>query len=42
MKIINVRENRRHNQEWIIQKHWQRWAQDTEQRPTKQKHNTEN
>jgi hypothetical protein len=34
---INVRETRRSNQEWIIQRHWQRWAHDTVRRQTKQK-----
>ena len=34
---INVRENQRGNQEWIIQRHWQHWAQDTEQKQTKRK-----
>jgi hypothetical protein len=24
--IINVRENRRGNQKWTIQRHWQHWA----------------
>ena len=32
---INVRENRRSNQEWTIQRHWQRWVQDTEQKTYK-------
>ena len=27
---INVRENRRDNQEWAIQRHWQRWAHKTQ------------
>ena len=27
---INVRENRRDNQEWTIQRHWQRWAHKTQ------------
>ena len=26
---INVRENRRGNQEWKIQRHWQHWAHKT-------------
>ena len=25
-KQINVRENRRGNQEWTIQRHWQHWV----------------
>jgi len=29
--IINVRENRRLDREWTIQKHGQHWTQDTEQ-----------
>jgi hypothetical protein len=37
-----IRENRRVNREWTIHIHMQHWAQDTEQRQTKQKHNTEN
>jgi hypothetical protein len=32
---IIVRENRRGNQEWTIQRHWQHWAQDREQRQIK-------
>jgi hypothetical protein len=45
--LSNVRENRRGNQEWTIQRHWQHWVyktpnirhrtQDTERRQTKQK-----
>ena len=36
-KQINVRENRRCNQEWTIQKHWQHLGtQDTGRRQTKQ------
>jgi hypothetical protein len=27
--IYNVIENRRGNQEWAIQKHWQNWAHKT-------------
>jgi len=27
---INVRENRRSNQEWTIQRHWQHWAYKTQ------------
>jgi hypothetical protein len=34
---INVRENRKGNQEWTIQIHRQQWTQDTEQRQIKQK-----
>jgi hypothetical protein len=29
-EYINDRENRRDNQEWTIQKHWQRWAHKTQ------------
>ena len=40
---VNVRENRRDNQEWKIQRNWQHLGtQDTERKQTKQKHNTEN
>ena len=38
---INVRENRRDNQEWTIQRHWQRWAhktQDDDKQNTKTQH----
>jgi hypothetical protein len=38
--MINVRENRRDNQKWTIQKHRQHLTQDTEQ--ISKKHNTEN
>jgi len=31
---INVRENQSCNQEWTIQRHWQYWTYDTEQRET--------
>ena len=34
---INVRENRKTNQEWTIQKHRHQWGQATEGRQTKQK-----
>ena len=34
---VNVRENRRCNQEWAIQKHRQDWKQDRKRRHTKQK-----
>jgi len=27
---INVRESRRYSQEWTIQKHWQHWAHQTQ------------
>ena len=33
---INVRENRKTNQEWTIQKHRHQWGQATEGRQTKQ------
>ena len=29
-KVINVRENRRENQEWTIQRHWQLWMHKTQ------------
>jgi hypothetical protein len=29
-KQINVRENRRSNQEWTIQRNWQRWVHKTQ------------
>ena len=29
-KQINVRENRRENQEWTNQKHWQHWVHKTQ------------
>ena len=40
---INVRENRRDNQEWTIQRHWQHWVYKTqdEDKPSKN-HNTGN
>jgi hypothetical protein len=34
---INVRENRRDNQEWTIQRHWQRWAHKTQDKHPKSK-----
>ena len=38
---INVRENRRGNQEWTIQRYWQHLgAQNTGQRQTKHKNTT--
>jgi hypothetical protein len=36
-----VRENRRGNHEWTIQRHWQHWGQDTNQRQTKQLNTTQ-
>ena len=36
---IDVRKNRRGNQEWTIQRHWQHWAHKTQ---NEDKHNTEN
>jgi len=39
---VNVRENRKGNQQWTIQRHRQHWEQDTERRQPKEKHNTEN
>lgn len=35
-KYIYVRENRRGYHELTIQKHWEQWTQDTEQRRAKQ------
>jgi len=32
MYLINVRETRRDNQEWKIQRHWQDWAHKTQSR----------
>ena len=37
----NVKENRRDNQEWIIQRHVKHRTQDTERRQTKQKNTTQ-
>jgi pantothenate kinase len=42
---VNVRENRRGNQEWIIQRHWQNGTQktqDEDKQNNKTRHNTEN
>ena len=39
---INVRENRKGNQERTNRKNWKHWAQDTERRQEKQKHNAAN
>jgi hypothetical protein len=36
---INVRENRRDNPEWTIQRHWQHWVH---KKMTNKKHNIEN
>ena len=36
---INVRENRRSNHEWTIQRNWQHWGHKTKTNETK-KHNT--
>ena len=39
MSLIHVRENRRVNQEWTIQRHWQYWVHKTTgRRQTKQKY----
>jgi hypothetical protein len=35
---INVRENRKDNQEWTIQRNWQHWEHKT--KTNKRKHNT--
>jgi hypothetical protein len=39
-KVINVRENRRENQECTIQRHWQLWMHKTqnEDKQNKKKH----
>ena len=37
---INVKEYRRGNQKWTIQRNWQHWVRYTRRRKTKQKHNT--
>ena len=49
--LSNVRENRRGNQEWTIQRHWQHWVyktpnirhrtQDTEHKTNKTKNTTQ-
>ena len=40
---INVRENRRGNQEWKIQRHWHHWVHKTpDEDKQNKKHNTEN
>ena len=42
-KQINVRETRRGNQEWTIQRHWQHWVHKTQEEEKQNKiHNTEN
>ena len=42
-KQINVRENRRGNQEWTIQNHWQHWIHKTQDEDKQnKKHNTVN
>jgi hypothetical protein len=35
---VNVRENRKSNRQWTIQRHRQHWEQDTERRQPKEKH----
>ena len=42
LRSINVKENRRGNQGWADKRHMHNWAPNTEQRQTKQKHNTQN
>jgi cyanate permease len=37
---INVRENRRGNQEWTIQRHWQHWVHKTQVKDKQNKKNT--
>jgi len=37
MRLINVKEDRRGNQEWTIQRHWQHWAHKA-QNEDKKKH----
>ena len=44
--LINVSQNRRDNQEWTIQRHWQHWAhktrdEDKQINSKKKNHNTE-
>jgi len=40
---INVKENRRGNQEWTIQRHWQHWIHKIhDEDKQNKKHNTEN
>jgi hypothetical protein len=39
---VFIRERRKGNQEWKIQKHRLHWTQDTERRQANKKHNTEN
>ena len=40
---INVKENRRGNQEWTIQRNWQHWVHTTHAEDKQNKiHNTEN
>jgi hypothetical protein len=42
-KQINVRENRRGNQEWTIQRNWKHWGHKTQDEDKQcKKHNTEN
>jgi hypothetical protein len=38
MEQLNVRENRRGNQEWTIQRNRQHWTQDTEEGQINKKH----
>jgi hypothetical protein len=39
-KSINVRENRRDNQEWLIQKNWQHWIHKTHDQDKHKKNTT--
>ena len=39
---INVKEYRRGNKKWTIQRNWQHWVRYTRRRKTKQKHSTTN
>jgi hypothetical protein len=39
-KNINVRENRRDNQEWLIQKNWQHWIHKTHDQDKHNKNTT--
>ena len=41
-KKINVRENRRGNEEWTIQRHWQHRVHKTQDKNKKYKKNTHN
>jgi hypothetical protein len=40
-KQINLRENRRGNQEWTIQRHWQHWVHKTQEEVKKNRNKGE-